>query len=146
MEMGSPEAQTTPTGSPLFADPSIGAPKNITTTRVRPYRYLAGRLQKHKPRRLVGGAFLYLRGYEAFWPQKPKGRKNPRGILKGPGPQARSLEAAFFPRVSLQKQRNPEKILINDLAKLHPNTLMSKTNLTQIPEEYTKSQTAGPVP
>ena len=46
---------------------------------------------------------------EAFAPSKRKCRKNPRGILKGPGPQARSLKAAFFPRVSLQKQRNPEK-------------------------------------
>ena len=127
MEMGSPEAQTPPTRSPLSADPSVGAPKNITTTCVHPCRYLAGRLQKHKPRRSVGGAFLYLRGYEAFWPQKPKGRKNLRGILKGPGPQARSLKAAFFPRVSLQKQRNPEKILINDLTKLHSNTSCQKT-------------------
>ena len=76
---------------------------------------------------------------EAFAPSKRKCRKNPRGILKGPGPQARSLKAAFFPRVSLQKQRNPEKILINDLTKLHSDIFVSKTLFFEASSQKTRN-------
>ncbi|MBO7762976.1 MAG: hypothetical protein J6T24_09270, partial [Clostridia bacterium] len=57
---------------------------------------------------------------EAFAPQKrecptPVGRFSRTPFAKG------VLEAAFFPGVSLQKQRNPEKRTI-DFIKLHSNT------------------------
>ena len=45
-----------PTRSPLWADPSVDAKNNITTTHKRPCRQIAGMLHPNKPRRPVGGA------------------------------------------------------------------------------------------
>ena len=45
-----PTGNPVPTGSPLSADPSVGAPKNTITTHKRPCCHLAGTLHKQKTR------------------------------------------------------------------------------------------------
>ena len=83
--------------------------------------------------------------------QSAKAEKTLRRIPKEPPSQGRFLGAAFFPGVSLQKQRNPEKIFTNDLAKPHSNTIVSQTNFNTPTSSsdtlpYTRLQQLQPPP
>jgi hypothetical protein len=57
---------------------------------------------------LWAGRSVSLRGYEAFLPRKQKCPSPLGRFLRTPFAKG-VLKAAFFPGVSLQKQRNPEK-------------------------------------
>ena len=101
--------------SSLHRITSVGKPirsvhlKNIFSPKERSLPLLGRQgeepIARHRktPRVLCGGRYVRCRGYEAFAPLKAQ-KPPPPGIPKGSQP----LGAAFFPGVSLQKQRNPD--------------------------------------